>query len=216
MIYLFEDRLDRMNQLFKGKLSEEVKIISSFDCIDSVNFTQYLNDNFENAECVLFHYSFNFLNKDIKVEQVKDFFIEKQIPFAFFSGGMSDNLVEEDDLLTAQLNSGTMYNNINEFVAQFKTKGKINLPLLVFGKNYLLNTLIGLQNEIEVLLMEHSAKDNISEFLVEEIVDIVEITINEEELNNDKQKLTEWLLNEKPLLVDNVRKVFANFIKRHK
>lgn len=192
MIYLFEDRKGRMEQYLKAHLDSDVIKVVLIDC-GKDNLADYLTDNFSDSKAIIFHSSYSFNDKNITNEDVKKYFIGKKIPFVYFSGGLNNNLVIENGTTNGNVNSGDMYKNLIYFLKLFKEYGKINIPLLVYGEKYLLNSLLELQTVISLCLFAKPNNQPLTNSDYDEIIDLVDARIKEDELKEDKSKLLEWL-----------------------
>ena len=192
MIYLFEDRNDRMKSYLKYKLDSDFIKHVIIDCQKS-ELVEYLSSNFSDAGAVIFHLSYNFGDDKITHEDVKKYFIDQKIPFIYFSGGLNNSLVVEKNVINGNVNSGDMYKNVFNFLEEYKQTKKINVPLLVNGKGYLLNSLLELQNVITLYLFDKKNNDDLTDNELFEIIDLVYARIKERELSEDKEKLLKWL-----------------------
>ena len=83
MIYLFEDRKGRMQEYIKEEINSSLFKESVFDC-DLIDIDKYIDSQFNNADCILFHKSYVFPQSGITADFVKQKFINKEIPFVFF------------------------------------------------------------------------------------------------------------------------------------
>lgn len=192
MIYLFEDRIGRMNQYLKENINSNDFKIALVDC-EKKDLFNYLNTNFYDANAILFHSSYTFKDDNITNEDVKKYFSDKKIPFIYFSGGLNNNIFIENGIVNGNVNSGDMYNNLLIFIEEFKTKSKINVPLLVHGEKYLLNSLLELQSIVSLYLFNKQCDFLLASNDYNEIIDLVEARIKEDELKNDKSKLLDFL-----------------------
>lgn len=195
MIYLFEDRKDRMESYLKDKLDSDIIQQVIIDCQKS-DLEEYLTAKFSNADAVIFHLSYSFVDNKITHEDVKNFFLEKTIPFVYFSGGLNNSLFIENDIINGNINSGDMYKNIFNFLEYYKEREEVNIPLLINGKGYLLNSLLELQNVIALYLFDKTDEENLTEDDLHEIFDLVDARLKEKELGEDKEKLLKWLDNQ--------------------
>ena len=194
MIYLFEDRKGRMQQYLKEELNSNIIKESIFDC-DVNDIDSYIETQYNDAKCILFHKSYSFPQSGITADLVKQKFLSKKIPFVFFSGGVQNNFFKEKDTITGTADSGDMYNNLLCFINEYKLNSRINIPLLLFGKDYLLNSLLDLQNVINKSLFKFNYEYYLNEDELDEIKDAIDSRINEEEFSNDKLKLIAWIDN---------------------
>lgn len=192
MIYLFEDRKGRMLQYITEGINNPFLKEAIFDSSDE-DIDQYIDDSFRDATCVLFHKSYNFPNKAITSDLVKESFLRKKIPFVYFSGGLKNNLLIDNQVYTGNVDSGDMYSNLSIFLEESNRKQTINIPLLIYGKRYLLNSLLELQNRIVKYFFDRSDNQLLDNDDLETIGDIIYTRINEQELAVDKSKLIQWI-----------------------
>ena len=216
MIYLFEDRKGRMEAYFKDSLDINIIKIGRLDCKKD-ELETYLKENFADAVAILFHSSYLFSDKQITNEDVKNYFKTKKIPFVYFSGNMSNNLILENGLLNANVNSGDMYNNLSIFLEEYASYKTINIPKLVYGEKYLINSLMELQTLINMFLFDKTANQFLSENELFEIMDLTEARLKEVEFIDDKTKLLDWLKKgiekakiDKQILTDQIQKLIEN------
>ena len=112
MIYLFEDREERKRQFLGGEFNHSLIQHKPFDCADAKEMVEYIKSNYQDAAAVLLHKSYEFGNKGITLDSVKNGFQNAlSIPVVLFSGGSNSNLIREGETITAEINSGVMYRN---------------------------------------------------------------------------------------------------------
>ena len=196
MIYLFEDRIGRMQQYLKNNLDSEVAKIALLDC-QKDNLTNYLINEFSDSKAIIFHSSYSFNDKSITNEDVKSFFCDNKVPFIYFSGGLNNNLVIDNGITNGNVNSEDMYKNLTHFLEDYKVFKKVNVSLLIYGEKYLLNSLLELQAIISLYLFDKSNKHVLTTEDFNEIIDLVEVRLKENELKEDKFILLQWLDNKK-------------------
>lgn len=192
MIYLFEDRKGRMDQYLEIELDFTHIQIALIDC-DKKGLNEYLDDHFSDSKVVLFHSSYLFNDTTITNGDIKKYFKDKKVPFVYFSGGLSNSLIIENGIINANVNSGEMYRNLNHFIIEYNSTKKVNIPLLVYGQKYLLNSLLELQTVIGLYLFEKPNNEILTSNELYEVIDLVDARLKEEELQEDKIKLRKWL-----------------------
>lgn len=195
MIYLFEDRKGRMEQYLNHNLDSTIINVALLDC-KKEKLVEYLSDNFSDAKAIIFHSSYSFNDMSISNEDVKKYFIEKKVPFVYFSGGLNNNLVNENGITNGNVNSGDMYKNLPYFLKVYELQNRINIPLIVYGEKYLLNSLLEVQTIINIYLFEKVNNYILEVFDFNEITDLVDARFKEDELKEDKLKLLDWFNNE--------------------
>lgn len=195
MIYLFEDRKGRMENYLKDNLDPNLIKQVIIDCQKS-ELVEYLSSNFSDASAIIFHLSYSFIDDSITYEDVKGHFMKKKIPFVYFSGGLDNNLVIENGIINGNVNSGDMYKNIMTFLEYYQASGEVNIPMLVNGKHYLLNSLLELQSIITSYLFDKRNDEDLTYNDLCEIIELIEARLKERELIEDKAKLLKWLNEE--------------------
>jgi hypothetical protein len=190
MIYLFEDRKVRMQQSMDSKFIKE----GILNC-EKENAGFYLKSNYSDAKCILFHKSYTFSQKGLSSDFIRQLFLQMGIPVIYFSGGLNNNLSFKQGLLIGDANSGDMYKNLNLFIKDYKNHGKPNIPLLIYGKKYLLNSLLELQYIINLILFDKKSNDLLNTLEMDDIVSAIRPRINEPELKDFKISLIGWIEN---------------------
>ncbi|MFS4429479.1 hypothetical protein [Chryseobacterium sp. S90] len=205
MIYLFEDRDGRMRSYLKENLDSSLIEVAIIDCQKN-ELEDYLSTRFKNSEAIIFHSSYSFSDNKITNEDVKKYFISQEIPFVYFSGGLSNNLVVENAIINGNVNSGDMYKNISSFLEDYKINKKVNIPILVYGKQYLLNSLLELQYVIVLFLFNKANDYEITTNDLYEITDLIDARLKESELEEAKRSLREYLTadHSKPIYKQNL------------
>lgn len=218
MIYLFEDRQDRMAQYLKTKLDATYIKQALIDC-SKENLLDYLKENYSDAITIIFHSSYIFSSKDITVQDIKGYFLKKKVPFIYFSGGLGNNLVLENGFINGNVNSGDMYKNLDYFIKHFSENQSVNIPILIYGKKYLLNSLLEFQYLINNYLFEKSNDYILSKIDFEKIIDFLDVRLKEKEFQKDKFMLIEWLKNQnvsskyltKDVLLNQIQKMIEEY-----
>ncbi|MFZ3574306.1 hypothetical protein [Tenacibaculum finnmarkense] len=189
MIYLFEDRKERMKSLLKDKKELDKRLIDCTKIIDcSIDDLDTYFKSLDKLEGVMIHKSYSFKDKKITIPEIEDIVKKKMEKFIVkFSGGVNDVVIDERNEIV--INSGTFYNNLGLFLESY-SEHKIILPLLVFGKEgYVKNQLKQFQNTsvLEILTNQDvklgikKTRNNLSSY------------IKSNELKNRKEKFEEWL-----------------------
>lgn len=217
MIYLFEDRKGRMLQFLKHPIDNKYIKEGILDC-EKKNAIPYLNGHYSDAKCILFHKSYTFSQTSLSADFIKQLFLKMGVPVIYFSGDLSNSLFVEQGLLIGNVNSGDMYNNLYLFVQDYKHLGKPNIPLLVYGKKYLLNSLLELQHIICMMLFDKENDCLLNKLDIDGITSAIRSRINEPELMEDKKSLIMWLEHhtyEGKLKVVDVKEYIQKIINQH-
>lgn len=182
MIYLFDDRKGRKEMFISDNDAYPLICHKPFECKSAQDLSWYVQKNFQDAKVVLLHKSYIFKeNSQITPDSIKKAFQSGlNIPVVLFSGGSNSNLVKEGLLVTAEINSGVMYNNLPLFHDFFAKTGTINLSLLVYGKNYHLNQLLEMQTKIYTYFFDREDCDICTNMDREELMDITDMITDKE------------------------------------
>jgi hypothetical protein len=182
MIYLFEDRKGRMDKLLNNSLNSEIINTETQILVSKSELDSFFN-SLINVQALLIHKSYKFPAKDITIEDIKTICKNKGIPIGIFSGGESNAIIDENFVMC---NSGDFYNNLNLFLDEYQNRSTINLPLLVFGKRYILNELKQLQIKVSIKTFQKKDIDILSLKLIR---NDVENYLSAPEIEDDKNKL---------------------------
>jgi hypothetical protein len=212
MIYLFEDREDRMRNLLENKLKPEL-INAETKILISKNELDIFFNSLDNIQALLIHKSYNFPAKDITMEDIKSICKNKRIPVGLFSGGTSNAIIDENLVMC---NSGDFYSNLNLFLTAFENNSKVNLPLLVFGNRYIINELKQLQIVVSKKIIQKTDIDILS---LKFIRNDFETYLSAPELEVDKNKLIKWIeskINENKtidskIILDQLKKLIDKY-----
>ncbi len=193
MIYLFEDREDRKKQFLGNETLHPMIQQKPFNCPTIDIIDSYIQDNYKDADAILLHKSYQLENKDFTIENIKSGFVSLlKIPVVLFSGGSKSSLIKEKDLITAEINSGVMYRNLNEFITSFQKDGIIRIPILVYGKNYQLNQLLEMQTKICSYMFDRHIDDTLTHTDKRKLLQIIN-DVETDNLLDDINKLSSWI-----------------------
>lgn len=131
MIYLFEDRKDRMQQLLKGNVDDFKDVLSTDKVISQENEEDVLEffKTLEDLDIVILHSSYAFPNKTLTSENIKAVVRKLGVKFVLFSGGLYNAIINGNEIV---LNSGTFYENLNSFISEYKKNKETDIALLIF------------------------------------------------------------------------------------
>ena len=194
MIYLLEDRIDRKNQFLDDSDKYPLLCQKAFECSSERDIEIYIKENYSDAQVVLLHKSYVFKDKSsITPELVKEKFqILFKVPVILFSGGSNSNLIKENGLITAEINSGVMYKNLPLFHHTYQESGFVNIPELVYGENYKMNQLLEMQAKINNYFFDRKGSDTLNDSIVEDIKDITD-AITDTAIVGYLNKMWEWI-----------------------
>lgn len=186
MIYLFEDRKGRMENLLENKLN--LKIVNTeLSIAVAKNELEIFFNSLVNIKALLIHKSYKFPASDVTIEDIKSICKQNGIPIGLFSGGLSNAIIDENFVMC---NSGDFYSNLNLFLNEFEKNHKINLPLLVFGKRYVINEL----KQLQIVVSRKAIKIvDIDTKVLKTISNDIKTYLSATELKDDKNKLINWI-----------------------
>ena len=215
-IYLIEDRKQRSIRIdFKKKLEKIETEYSGFfeekeftiDSIEGLN--EYIKTKFPDALAIIIHKSHNIFTKNnIRIENVKEAFFTNGVEYIInFSGGLNNNIIDDK---SAVLSAKTLYSsNLEEFLKFYKNKGTINLPILIYGKEYLTNEILSFS-----YLLHNYLTNMENDIDIDEIIDIAEETLKSEELKDDKKEFIQWL-NNSEITSDKILQTIQNHLLKY-
>ena len=217
MIYLFEDKEGRMALYLKEGVDSSLLTRAIMNCKrDEIN--QYIDDNFSDAEAVLFHVSYSFPQPGVTNDAVRNAFLSKGVPFVFFSGGSKNSLSTLKGIPTADIYSKDMYSHLPGFLEEFKATGIVNIPLLVYGKNYILNSLLKSMEWVNDQLWGVKGDEPLPTSIVRNLVSSIQNSIQEDELREDKNALLNFIkghFSSGVLTSDSIIAQIQQIIDRH-
>lgn len=220
MIYLFEDRKDRMHHLLQDKIENYLDVLSIDKIIngskeDLVSFFSSLKE----LDVVIFHKSYVFLNKNITIDDVKEVINKLGKKFVLFSGGLDNAIISEDEVV---INSGTLYKNLNNFLNFYRKSNTPNLNYLIFHNEneFLKHQLKKFQNltllELIKLKKEFNQENSVRTY--KKVKQYIDLYLISNEFDEDKNKLSEFIekkLREKDynysVLFEQIKKMIGKY-----
>lgn len=147
MIYIFEDRASR-KELHQKVMDDYRDVVSfaKFDIDEGQDLSDFIIENFCEADCILFHKSYVFKNKQVNIPVVQRYMLQNGVKFCIYSGGIERGSINSDGI--AWINANVMYDNISIFVEQYKRTNEISFEVLLWGERNRLNQLISLQYDL--------------------------------------------------------------------
>ena len=146
MIYIFDDRRQRRsdNEEKLSQFSDVVKFVQ-LKLTPGKSVEESLIDSLNSPECIMFHKSYVFTEKEVSYETVRETLGSYEVPVIIFSGGTE---FSNKGTTQTDINAEVMYQNLPLFIRDYKEKGKINIDVLLWGEKHRLNALLEIQNEI--------------------------------------------------------------------
>ena len=197
MIYLFEDRKDRMQQLLQGDVDDFKGILSTDKVISQENEEEVLTffKSLEDLDVVILHSSYVFPNKTLTSENIKAVVRKLNKKFVLFSGGLYNAIINEDEVV---LNSGTFYKNLKTFIGEYQKNKETDLAHLIFkNKNeYLKHQVKKFQNmALSDLkkLQTSKHKENAVATTFKNIRNALDSFLISSEFEEDKQMLSDYI-----------------------
>jgi hypothetical protein len=194
MIYLFEDRLDRMKGLckfnldaYKDVITYHIKLIDIYDSVED-----FVN-SLIGVDTIIIHSSYDLRKSKLSLESIRDESLKKNINFVKFSGGANSAMISENEAI---INSGVFYANLESYLIYFRKTKNSNLPNLVFGNsNYLKNQIKQFQNEAMILFLQINDNIENDKKILRELLNKLDY-LKSKEFNEDKSRMDEFLKKE--------------------
>lgn len=144
MIYLLEDRAERRN-LYNNELENYKDLIKVelFNKDTATDLAEFIDKQFQDVTCVIFHKSYAFKFRESNYDDIKKLFKNRGAKVVTFSGGVDQGNIDNDGNLI--INADIMYKNLPTFLQHLRDTKKIDLQILLWGKEYVLNALLSLQ-----------------------------------------------------------------------
>ncbi len=215
---MFEDKEGRMALYMKGNLDSNLIKRAIMNCKkDEIN--QYIDDCYRDANAVLFHVSYTFPQRGVTNDAVREAFLSKGIPFIYFSGGSNNSIGKtREGIPFADIRSEDMYSHLPLFLEEFKSTGRVNIPLLVYGKNYMMNSLLKAMEWVNDQLWDLKRDEPIAPPVARMLVSGIRNGMHEDELKEDKNDLLNFIdqhFSLGDLTPDSIIVQFQKIIDRH-
>lgn len=195
MIYLFEDRKDRMYSYLKDGFENDNNDISYDKSIDvSLKGLDNFILSLDNLDILILHKSYTFPDKSITPENVREIVKKAGKRFVLFSGGLDNAIIDENEIV---MNSGDFYKNVTSFLKIYREDRNLKLSFLIFSndKEYYLNQLKKFQNYALNELLKNNVQTSQDEVkrVYKRILHSLESYLNLEAFEEDKNKLVELI-----------------------
>jgi hypothetical protein len=193
MIYLFEDRIKRKEEYLPKDFSHVNLKFANFNLTEDMDIQQYVQSQYGNAEAVIFHASYDL--KNCLPDEVREAFMNMNIPFIYFSGGMEsgDYYLGHNGKYLVNVNSAIMYKNLGLFLSKYDTSKELDPRVLLLGQNPTLNEGLKFLKISEIFLSncgEIISKKNLRDFKAR-VLDIYLEGKEFEELKNNISLIVE-------------------------
>lgn len=147
MIYIFEDRDSRRVQNQDVvKEHNDVICFAKFDIDTDQDLSDFIIDNFCDADCLIFHKSYTFKNKNVNLQLVQSYMLRNGVKFCVYSGGIEHGSISQDGVTL--VNANVMYDNLTHFINYYKDSNETILEILLWGERYRLSQLTSMQYEL--------------------------------------------------------------------
>ena len=147
MIYIFEDRDSRRAQNQDVvKEHSDVICFAKFDIDTDQDLSDFIVDNFYDADCLIFHKSYTFKDKNVNLPLVQSYMLKNGVKFCVYSGGIEHGSISQDGVTL--VNANVMYDNLAHFIKYYKDSNEIILEILLWGERFRLSQLMSMQYEL--------------------------------------------------------------------
>jgi len=209
-ILLIEDRVERQKQFTNIDLTQNNIIDNKIgDDYEEVK-QEFQKDNFtllKKYSVIITHRSAFGKDGSKILDKLRDYCEKNNKKLVFFSGGISATFYTKQPLEALSLNSKILYSeNLKLFLEDSKKNTDSNLLILAYGKNWKLNPLLNMLENINKYLIENS-KENFYYDDLEELENIINLKSYKEkdELEkNDIKKIKKDILKEVNLLLGGI------------
>ncbi|MCH8535884.1 MAG: hypothetical protein LAT51_12495 [Flavobacteriaceae bacterium] len=215
MIYLFEDRKDRMSLYLNENLGAYKDVLNTDRIIDVklMELDLYIK-TLKNLEVLVLHKSYSFIDQSIKPQNIKDIVRSLDKKFVLFSGGLKTAVVDDYEIT---INSGDFYNNLPKFLKYNQEEKDFNLHYLAFEneREVDLHQLKKFQNEAFKAILNFNTEQVHVGKLYKRIKNLSEEFLVSESFEAYKEKLNSLLMREKPVetqtVFNQLQKMIASY-----
>jgi hypothetical protein len=185
MIYLFEDRKDRMIDYLGHELINENIRESKFIVPEGQTINEFILQDFKDAQAIIFHKSYRFPDSNITITQVFDSFKKNlnNCQLVSFSGSVETGnyYIDSNNQYFLNINSAIMYSNLKYFMDEFTVTGKVDVRKLLFAENVKKNELLSFYNNAMMVIHSYP-KDSQTIFYADFEDFVLERSLRDKEL----------------------------------
>lgn len=128
------------------KEHSDVICFAKFDIDTHQDLSDFIVENFCDADCLIFHKSYTFKDKNVNLALVQSYMLKNGVKFCVYSGGIEHGSISQDGV--ALVNANVMYNNLEHFINSYKDSNEVILEILLWGERYRLSQLMSIQYEL--------------------------------------------------------------------
>lgn len=179
MIYLIDDNQSEQQQkrynanfLFDDSFKQELELVYKVEQYQ----LETLGKKLKKADAILLHHTFadvddwgGYLNGSRKIRDfIEDVAEKHDIPLVVFSNGFNETAFDDDEnpILIENINKDVFYKYLFEFLQYYKEHRKVELKILVYGKDFKIQDAIQF---IEKTIDQLKTENPLSDFSVEKI-----------------------------------------------
>lgn len=150
MIYIFDDRFERKDNY--APIINRYPRNVSYGTIDQERIEQFeifVNKHLDDLSLFLLHASYRFPGDKLNVNDIINVLSSKGIPIVLFSGGYHNpNIRMQGKYTIFEVNSDTMYQNLEVFIKRTIEDKNSPIDILLWGEDYINNQILRAQSEI--------------------------------------------------------------------
>lgn len=192
MIYLFEDRTERLKK-YSAMLLKNSSVIGVKKFTPEGDLMQYIVDNFSDATVFIMHASYRIPGYEYGITDIiSGLQIIPDVSIVFFSGGIQRSSLSVGGNIY-RLNSNTMYNNLPFFLKAMQTSDNAPIETLIWGEHYVRNQYLSLLWEIHKLGLKLSLNDTIDSY---QALELVEDKLRVKDLKDARDTLIAYIESE--------------------
>lgn len=185
-MFLIIDDLERYKKI-KSDFAEEESIhfVKQSTATEEKEVENYINQH--HIKALFVHLSYRVNDNILLSDITRNYCLKKQIPYVEFSGGTGSNLISD---YYAKVEVNQFYEHFRPFYEYYQEHQVINLSILIYGKNYLIEPIVVLYENIKKRFAESSKPIN-----KESLIRFINENINASELEEEKNQIIQFIRN---------------------
>lgn len=197
MIYLFDDRQGRRD-LYAKSLNRFSSIIKPEILRLNVDvegkFNESLIENYGDADLIILHSSYLIKGGKIKSDEIRDYFLKNGLNVVTFSGGTDNSsIIIQERATLYNINAERMYENLDIFLKDYEINGDLNIDLLIWGNQYILNQLLSFQWKLGNLFINDNLNEPISNHDTDDLIEFTYDSLLSDSLNDFKKQVVKYI-----------------------
>lgn len=218
MIYIFDDRFER-REAYSYIVKKYPKYIS-FETIDQTTigeFESFIAERLITPTLFLLHASYRFVGEELNNTRVTETLCSWGIPIVHFSGQYNQPSIRTlGKNKIYEVNSITMYSNLELFVKHIINDSKSTIEILLWGSDYIVNQIVATQSEIVRVLCKTKLSSNVDDHIIDTLKAIIINRLRNEELQSLRKNIGRVLDMATPSMsigqfIQEIQKEFSSY-----